>query len=236
MIKIAIVDDQEDCLKENDEIISSLLSDVKISFVTYKYRNGYAFLEHLNENFDLVFMDIEMDYKNGIEIAKKIRETDDKMVIIFITSFAKYAVDGYQVNAFDYILKPITKQGLALKINRMLDEVKKKAEKKIKIESKEYTYYVPLSKISYIESMGHFLMYHTEYGNFEERKTFKEMEEQLKDDDFASCNRCYLVNMNNIVSIDKDTCYLAKDQLKISRSKKSEFLKTFDSFIKRVKT
>lgn len=94
-------------------------------------------------------------------------------------------------------------------------------------------HFVPISKIAYVESLGHDIIYHTSESVFKTRSVLTVIGEKLKDDNFAFCSSSFLVNLAYIVKIENDNCYLSNsDCLKMTRTKKKQFLEKFDNYIK----
>ncbi len=87
------------------------------------YGDALSFLGEFCGNFDLIFMDIELPYRNGMDVVKQIREKDKKVIVVFVTNMAQYAVKGYEVDAFDFIVKPIHYSAFAIKLDRALERL-----------------------------------------------------------------------------------------------------------------
>lgn len=150
-MKIAYVED----VHEEREYIVSLIKDwQKANDPTgqvYGYSSAESFLFHYEEKvFDLIILDIKMEEMSGMELAKKLREKQDDTIISFITGEKEYVFEGYDVEAIDYILKPVDEG----KIHSLLNKVKKKLknrEKTILVEIKDGLVTVSISKIIFIE-------------------------------------------------------------------------------------
>ena len=107
MVNIVICEND----KNDQEFVGSkvvdILDDLNIEYEIKVYNSGDDLLEGYDKYTDIILLDIQMDGLDGMETARKIREFDDNVEIIFITSFVEYALEGYEVNAYRYLLKPV---------------------------------------------------------------------------------------------------------------------------------
>jgi len=150
-------------------------------------------------------------------------------MIIFVTSLAQYAINGYEVNAFDFILKPINYYSFSLKMKRALPVLKSKANRTISISNKRNVRVVEISAIKYIEVNDHKLVIH--FGDFDSFDTLNKYFDLLKNDNFILCNRSYLVNLRYVSEVDQKYAYVGEDALIISRPKRKEFLHAFNIYL-----
>ena len=161
MINIAIVEDEK---KEQDFLISSfkkLMLEKDISINLKTYNSGEEFLFDFEYNkFDIILMDIDLGQNklNGLNVSKKMRAIDDDVILIFITNLAQYAIDGYTVKAYDYIIKPFSYYDFCLKINALLNSNLLDNSKKILVKCEGRQIILPLKQIYYIEVNNHTLI------------------------------------------------------------------------------
>ncbi len=162
MIRIAIVEDE----KENRRLLREYLDRFaaekgeKLSVTEFIDGVQIAF-DHTGE-FDLIFLDIEMPGMNGMDAAEKLREKDENVMLIFVTNMAQYALKGYEVQAFDYVLKPLSYKSFSVKFGRALKEIKSRGAggRQIALQNKDGLHRVNISEIRYVEVMNHDLIYH----------------------------------------------------------------------------
>ena len=231
MIKIAVVEDEVDMSNILVEYIKKFFEENELDVKVTVFNNAFRFLDAYNFNFDLIFMDINMPSLDGISASKKIREIDAKVMLIFVTSLAQYAIKGYEVNAFDFIVKPITYYNFALKLNRALDSLSKDDTKTIVINSKTSIKKIKVRKICYIEVIEHKLIFHTTDGDFVSYGTLKTYQELLKDEHFCLCNQCYFVNLKYVTEVKNNVVIVNKHELQISRPKRKEFIQSLNLFL-----
>ena len=225
MGKIAIVEDTQ----EEKKNLTACLENYKvqmhenISWVCFE--NAYDFLES-RERFDIVFFDIMLPGMNGMEAAEKLREYDNDIIIIFTTNMTSFAVKSYEVDALDYILKPISYERVEFKLTKALNLIRARGETSVAINNEDGKLIrISSGQIYYIEVTGHKLAYHTEKGTFCEKGSLSQLAETLEHYNFARCNACYLVNLRYIFAVDGYFLEMKNgDRLKISQPKKKEFV------------
>ncbi len=231
MINIAIVEDNEESAKKLFVFLERYGKEFSTPMQIKTYKNGVFFLEEKTA-FDIVFMDIEMPYLSGIETAKKLRERGSECCIIFVTNLKQYALEGYSVHAYDYILKPITYESFFLKIHKAITLAQKKKEFSFTVRTKGGVLLFDVASIYYIEVVRHKLFYYTQSGVYETWGNMSETEEKLKDHGFSRCNVCYLVNLKYVKAVKDDGVQVEDTVLKISSSRKKAFLKDLMFYVR----
>ena len=167
----------------------------------------------------------------GMEVAKRIRQADQNVMIIFVTNLTQYAIEGYSVEAFDYILKPIQYASFSAKLGRALRMLSyREPEISLTFREKEGGKRVPAGTITYVEVCVHDLLFHTGDGAIKQWGTLSKYEALLKSAHFARCHTSYLVNLKFVRSIKKDAVDVAGVLLPISRPRRKEFLAAFAQY------
>jgi len=231
LIKIAIVEDERataDVLggflkryeaERNEKIIQTRFS------CTTDFLSAYS-------GFDIVFMDI--NFKNdidGIQAAKKMREYDSSVTLIFVTSFEQFAVKGYEVEAFDFIVKPVVYVDFSLRLSRAIKHVQKEKLDVIHLKTGSGVKIIPVKDIKYVEVLSHNLLFHMVDGVFGCGGSLREMEAMLEKQYFVRCNNCYLVNLRYVTAVDGYTISVDGEQLTVSRPRKKEFLSALNRYL-----
>ena len=225
MIQIAIVEDNGDDARVLTEHISAFCKSRGDKADVKCYSTGFSFLDGYTPSFDIVFMDIEPPDMSGMEVARQLRCDDNDVIIVFATNMAQFAVNGYAVNAFDFIVKPVNFYDFEIKMQRIVSHLRNKNDAYITIKSQNATYRRRARDVKFVEVINHSLVYHLESGEqIVSRGKISVAEKELTPLGFIMCNRCYLVNFRYITEINDNTVCMGSDSLQISRSRKKDFL------------
>lgn len=236
MIKVLIVEDDDLDFNRIDDFLSRFSKDEKTEFEITRVSSGLEFskLDLKPGQFDLTFFDVDLKDANGIELSKKLRDVDQKVTIIFVTNLAQFAIRGYEVEALDYVVKPVEYFDFLLKIKKALTRIEKNVRETYIINSQKGVIKVAQSEIIYVEIMHHKLIFHTTHGDYIDYGSLKEIESKLNSNVFKRCNSCYLVNLNYVKGIDGYNLNIGGEILQISHPKKKEFMREVNKFYNEV--
>ena len=232
-MRIAIVEDEQPFADELTEYITRFSQEYQTAMRYQHFKSSITFLSSYQPVWDLLLLDIEMPDMDGMTLAYKIREIDQNVLLIFITKVAKYAMMGYEVAALDYVLKPVNYYAFSMKLRRVLRLLETKHKKHIIIQGNGFAQKIPVETIRYIDVLGHTISYHTLQGIISSTgsKSIRELAKELLSDGFFKCNQCYLVNLQYVQSIEKDTVVLTSGEcLNISRNRKKPFMQALLDF------
>ena len=234
MIKIAIVEDERDYVRQLIDYLKRFEEEAGYSFDMHTYSDGDAFVSDFRSQYDIILMDVEMPLLDGMSAAEEIRKADSEVIIIFITNMAQYAIKGYAVDALDYVLKPVTYFAFTQRLQRALGRLKQPARKYITISIKNGgSKKIDMADITYVESQGHDLTFHVKSSRdtFLTIGTMKDIEQKLDNESFFRSNKGYLVNLDHVDGI-RDGCALVNnDELLISRARRNEFMQALAKHI-----
>jgi DNA-binding LytR/AlgR family response regulator len=233
MTKIAIVEDEKEAAETLLSYLKRFAGEHGLLFDLAVYSNPLTFLEEYDPDTDIVFMDILLPDLNGMEASKRLRAIDGDVTIIFVTNLASYAIKGYEVEALDFIVKPISYDNFSLKLQRAIDRLKANDDASITVATAEGSFVIPISAITYVEVRGHVVQIHTEKKIYVTYGTLKKLESQLNPDVFVRCNSCYLVNLRYVQAIKDFTVSVAGEDLQISHPKKKDFVSSLNEFLGR---
>ncbi len=230
MIKIAIVEDEVMYAKQLQEFLQQYEKEYGESFEITVYSDGDEIVHKYKAQFDIILMDVEMKFMDGMSAAEEIRKVDTEVVIIFITNMAQYAIRGYAVDALDYVLKPVSYFAFSQRLSRAISRMKKRETKILSVNIKGGTMRLDVANIFYIESQGHNLIFHTASGQYESVGTMKDIEEKLTDMNFFRGNKGYFINLAHVEGI-QDGCAVVKgEQLLLSRARKKDFMEALTRY------
>lgn len=225
MLKIAIVEDKQ---KEAQQLISHLdrfSQERGEALQCHWVDNAVKFLEDYQWQYDIIFMDIQMPGIDGMRAAERLRAVDSTVVLIFVTSLAQYAIQGYSVGALDYILKPVNYPALVLKLQRAITYCVQHKDLGIVISTNDGTVRLSGRQIKYVEIYNHHILYHTTQGNYSAYGTLKQVEQILPEKGFFRCNNQCIVNLSYVTKMDGFNAIVDGKTFTISRLRKKDFLK-----------
>ena len=231
MYRIALVDDEKIFTDQIEEYIRQYQAENPAEFQVSVFHSSTEFIAGFQKEYDLILLDVEMPQLNGMELAHKIRETDEQVVLMFITNMAQYAIHGYSVGALDFVTKPINYYTFAMKLTRALKRVPKKESTSVLLTMADGVKRIDIKQIYYLEVQNRLLHYHTEEGEFVVRGSLQAAEERLSGHPFEKCNHWYLVNLMHIKEVRKNIVVVGSHELEISRRNKTSFLKALTDYM-----
>lgn len=233
MIKIAIVEDETEYAETLKSYLTRFEADYSVSFQIQTFTDGLDIVSDYTASYDIILLDIQMKYLNGMKTAQKIRELDEDVIFIFITSSAQFAVEGYLVDALGYILKPVPYLAFSQILNKAVRRIRKRqATHYFNIGTDGGTMRLGIDSVYYIESQLHHVLIHTDKGNFVASGPMKRMEEALKTFGFSKCHHAYLVNLKHVAGcLPGDVLLLSGEQIPISRGRKKSFMECLADYM-----
>ena len=224
MISIAIVEDEELYAKQLQQFLHQYEKENKEMFDITVYSDGDQIVNKYKSQYDIILMDVEMKFMDGMSAAEEIRKIDTEVVIIFITNMAQYAIRGYAVDALDYVLKPVSYFAFARKLERAIGRIPQTTGRPVKVNTPEGIGRLDAGGIYYIESEGHNLIYHTKSGDLKERAKMQDAEDKFVPLGFFRSNKGYLVNLEYVDGVKDGCCMIHGETLLISRARKNDFM------------
>ncbi|MCD8308110.1 MAG: LytTR family DNA-binding domain-containing protein [Clostridia bacterium] len=231
MDRIAIVEDEISCSNMLLNYVRQYNEENGKNVQAVVFHSAVDFLSDYDGSFFAVFMDIDLPMINGMDAARKLRLADQTVSIIFTTNLANYAINGYEVGALDFIVKPVTYFNFVSKMEKARNIRDLNKDLPVIIPLKDKKEIVKMSELYYVENDAHNVIYHTARGNFQMRRTMAEVEEDLKGGSFASCGKSYLVNLAYVETIEGRTATVHGDKIPISRAKEKEFGRALTIYI-----
>ena len=232
-LNIAICDDEE-IIREQ---IKELTEKEKSGLCMELYETGDALLAS-RKQFDIVFLDIQMEGTDGIETAKRLRQHSalkgaEDTILIFITGIREYVFEAFDVAAFHYLLKPIEEEKFREVFHRAERELEKsKRRETVFIKTRNRSFSLEKDSILYIESRGKKVEIHTTGETIEAYASMNEMEGQLGGG-FFRCHRGYLVNMAYVAEYDSGSITLNNGEyVYLAKEKYGEFVKAYMRYLR----
>lgn len=220
IIKIAIVDEDNKSAEAIKKYCEQYLTEINRAFVINIFMNVVDFVSDYKPVYDLILMETEFSHMDGITAAKKLREIDSGVMLVFVTGNNSYAVNGYSVDAFDYILKPINFKNFMPKLMRAFSRIISMDSERIISNNGDSLRVLYVRDICYVECCGHDVMIHTADETITMRGRLYDVEENLKAHGFFRIYNCYIVNLRYVTKIKDNILTVNGKELTISRSKR----------------
>ncbi len=232
MIKVAVVDDLVEDSTRLTGYLKQFQEEHHVQMQIDCYNASFEFLEKYHGNYQIIFLDIEMPGSDGLEVAREIRKKDEAVGIIFVTGMAQYAIEGYAVQAIDFIVKPVGYYNFSVKLEKAMQFFRKHKTKDILINGKDGIHRIAATNVYYIEKEKDDLIFHTGEEKYQMRGSVKTMKEKLEGMPFFECTSGCLVNLEYVNSIGKEDVTLADGtRLPLSRRLKKTFLQEYVDYV-----
>ena len=237
IIHIAMLEDNKAEASATMEMVDRYFKGSENEYTLKVFSSSKELLEQSISKFDLLLLDILLEGEeiNGMDIAKKIRESNPKVAIVFLTKSTHFAIEGYKVNAIDYIVKPIVYEEFLLKMHKILDIMAHSLDREIIMKTVDGVIKTKESNILYVEVIRHYLHFHTKEGEIlVVRGSMKDYSEELSSV-FARSGNSFIVNLRYVEKIAKADIFLSgKDgeliSVPLTRSFRESFLNAFSTY------
>lgn len=231
MREIVICEDVEIERNLLNTVLRQYFREINEEVRILEYESGEAFIADVEEGYtdmELLFLDIYMKELNGMETARRLRELQCKVPIVFLTSSPDFAVESYEVHAAGYLLKPFEEEKLKNLLNRLLHVEMKR---RIAVKQRRQYRYIYLDDICYIDSYKHSFTLHLSDGStVVTNEKLVEMEERIHDRRFLRCHQSYLVNMDFIADIKEDFIMRDGTEVPIRVRGKRELIDNYNKY------
>lgn len=231
-MKIAIVDDRIESQKILTNFIQENAEKLNLNVDITLFNDGIELVDRYQTVFDIIYLDVEMAIMDGMTTAKKIRQTDSEVLIVFVTNYAQVAIQGYSVEASDFLLKPLSKFTFEEHFKKIIKKVKR-VDDALLVKVSGTVKRVDQQTILYVESQGHYIDFVTTNERFTIIDSMKNLEEKLDTNRFYRCNNSYIINFAHVDHIDKSKAlaYIGDQAIQISRSRKKDCIEQFTHYL-----
>ena len=232
MFQAAVCDDIPEIRQELQQYFQRYAKESGITLTVDEYCSGSALLAADYLQYDLIILDVQMGEPNGIETARQIRSAGGSMTIIFFTNYVQYALEGYEVQAFRFLIKPLSYEQFASVAGKALLQLQKQQQDCLNIRQKDSTTRIPIAEINYAETeRGHVILHTKSKESISSSLTMKELEAALASHPFFRCHTAYLVNMNEIKKITQQDVILQDNRIiPLSKHRKKEMKEALTNF------
>lgn len=233
MLKFAMCDDEPYMIKELSTHLSEYMkANSKAAYTVEHFKNGRFLLES-GCMYDLIFLDIQMEQPNGMETARMLRQQNNQSLLVFVTVLKEYVFDAFEVEAFDYLTKPLDSSHFRRTMDRVMHALEQRAVKSILIQRGTSCEVILLSQIVYCEVQGRKLYIHQSDGQIIDYYDKLENFERRVDGRFFKCHRSYLVNLDYVRGCNAGQVILFQsDKIPVSRLRERDLTQALLQYMK----
>lgn len=242
MFRIAICEDEKAQREYMERLVSEWqqCSGNKATVDSFVSAEQFLFETEEMQPYDLLLLDIQMGQMNGVELARKVRERDTKVKIVFLTGIKDYAIEGYEVGAVRYLLKPVKEAELFALLDQLYKEAKEQKEEYFLFQNGGAMNRIPFSDIFYVEADGHYVMLKAvcrEASSYVKewkwKASFSSLSAELEVKGFFLLRRGLYVNLAKVEQIGKTECVLENGELlPVSKARYQALNEAFIAFYK----
>lgn len=234
MIRVALVEDDAGYRRQLEEYLARYQQENDEPIQIRSFSDGDEIVDNYTASYDIILMDIEMPVLNGMSAAERIRQKDEEVVIIFITNMPQFVMQGYKVDALDYVLKPVSYFSFSQRIARAVSRMRRRQEKFRMVSVRSGMQKLRISQIMWVEVQNHDLVYHTRTGDIQNKETLADVEESLNDPAFFRCSKSSLVNLEYVDGISGSDVLVAGKSVQVSRARKKALMDALNNYIHEV--
>lgn len=231
MLRIAVVEDEEKYGRMLLDHIRRFEKESGIACRADSYLDGKSLLRSYEGQYDILFLDIQMEGPDGLATAQRIRQADESVILVFVTNLAQYAIRGYGVRAANFLLKPVSYYVLSEELARAAQIAEQSKNRYLAVKTEAGLQKIEIGSITYLETLGRRLLIHAGDREYRCRETLKTMEERLACEGFFRCHNVYLVNLARVENVSQSTVTVDGQELLLSRYKRRDFLDALARFI-----
>ncbi len=231
MITIAIIEDNPHHRRLLRACAEQFFTEHNEETAVIEYEDGAAVLAQYPKHPDLLLMDIDMPRLNGVEASRRIRSFDPDVLLIFITNMIQCALEGYSVDAMDFIVKPISEWNCRQSFTRALKRIRAKRGCHIRLQSRKNPIVLNVKEILYAETQGHTLLLHLKTETMTVTESMKSLETKTCGFPFFRCHSSFLVSLEAVDQIGRNEVTVAGTPIPISKHQRAEFLEAMTNYI-----
>lgn len=225
---VAVCDDMPEIRDQLQAYFDRFRQESQLSLTVDLFSSGLELLASDFLSYDLLVLDVQMGEPNGMETARRIRTAGGNMTIIFFTNYIQYALEGYEVQAFRFLLKPLTYPQFSSVVGKALLQMRDQAQDCLRVHQKDSVIRLPISEILYAETeRGHVLLHTEKKETILDPLPMKEVEKALAPYQFFRCHTAFLVNIRKIRRVTQQDVVLEDDTvLPVSKHRRKEMKET----------
>lgn len=225
MIRIVITEDQEAERKKLAAYIRQFAREKSEEIEILEFPDGLDLLEDYPDSPDVLFLDIDMRHLSGIETARRIRVFDEHVKILFVTRMVQYALEGYDVQAVDYIVKPVTYELFCRKLARVINSIVRDAARRVQIKTLDGQLLIDPDELIRAETKGKHIALILKKGNTvpETAMPIYQLERVLDPQSFFRCHNAFLINLKYVTGYTQTEILLNGEKIPLSKHRRKAF-------------
>lgn len=238
VIKIAICDDSKEDRERIKGFLKTYFQQRNEDTELTEYEDGSSLLDDYADKsvtfFDVIFLDILMKKSQGINVAKSLREFDKKVCIVFTTDTGEFAMSGYAVHAYGYLIKPIAKADAFALMDDFVQYYQHESEQIFLIKRRSIQEKVPYKDIIFMESQNPYVYIHLKDKSIHRiHAKLKDVENEVEGKRFIRCHQSFIINLSEVQKADKTFHMSDGTQIPIRRQRVREMKERYSLFLKR---
>lgn len=230
MLLISIVDHSQEDTTHLQELLEDYFRRGGTAYAQRVYKSGMDFVRS-PENSDIVFLETQLDRLDGLETARIMRKLGSEAQLIFVSRRPELAIQGYAVDALDFLLKPLDPAAVSFALDKAVSRLERRSSTFLALKLPNGTASVCANDITYVEVFDHNLVYHTTGGDYTVRGRLSDVYEKLDHDKFIACNRSFIVNLRHVTAIGSDHVMLGSTKIPVSKSHRREIQTRFSAYL-----
>lgn len=228
MIKVGICEDEKVCRESIGKLLEEYFKQKGIQYQQKEYESGQSFMEE-KEKTDILLLDVEMEGISGIQLKNWLWREDADTKIVFVTKHMEEMPEAFGKNVYGFLQKPLKEARLEKYLNRMIEDIDE--DHNLVVRSINQDIAKNIKDIFYFVSDTKYSRMVCDDDDYFCDKSLLQLEEELKDQFFFRCHKCYLVNLRNIRHIEDSICMKNGDRVPISRRKGKALKESYRQYI-----
>lgn len=231
-MQVAIVDDDTKMRQQLSEYVRRYAEESGNPMKVECFPSGVELLRGYRQKHDIIILDVDMPGLNGMDTARQLRQVDLQTVILFVTNIAQYAINGYEVDAVDYMIKPVGYYDFSLRFQKAVRRGKMDMGRQLALETAEGITRIAVADILYLESQGHYVIFHTRDREYRVRSNLKNHEEELRNLNFRRTHKSFLINLRHLENVLSNEVVVSGEKVPLGRAHRDAVISDFMQYIR----